>query len=59
MNIPDTLFSGFRFYRRMCGGVWYKVWEMFRIQGGFILWTQALLSDKDQYKILETEDYTK
>jgi hypothetical protein len=32
---------------------------MFRIQGGFILWTQALLSDKDQYKILETEDYTK
>ena len=40
MGIIDVLFSDFRWYRQLCGGIWYHTLDLPFLQGGFDVWSR-------------------
>ena len=52
-----TYLKNFRWYRKMKGGTWTKVWWNKYDQGGHICWISRKVENSPYSKVLEMEDY--
>ena len=52
-----NILNSFKLYRWWVGETWHKCWDLYMIQGGFIVWRKAGELRPDLCKILDIEQY--
>lgn len=62
MQLIDSMFAMFKWYRKNCGGKWYKI-HLIGSGGGMeseiVYWSRRLPANCNDIEILKTEDYKK